>query len=526
TNGDIGYVLHVRETGSRAGYPDATWTSPPTTEVLADFDQITTPVIVGTPEVGVPLTVKEAPWTPAATNWGTEWYVNGVATGDGGNLIPSAGDIGATITAEVYGWSGTRAVDISPLSAPTAPVRANTYKLGAVTIGVVDLNRTVGATFTKPSASATLSYQWMINGSAIAGATKSTYLPEGGNWHKNLSVRITVSGSGYTTSAGVSNSELVRDGTLEEPGFPLAQIVPGEQVRVGATLHAESVGWNISGLKIRYKWLDLNAGPMNGTYGSTYTVKPADDHHQLYVFESVSAPHLKTLEWFGNDYKVNPGLISAHPTPLISGAVKVGSKLTAHPGSWSPSTVKLTYRWYRSGAAISGATRSTYTPTSSDLNRTIAVRVTGSKAAYTTVGESSAALVVAPGAFTKAPTPTISGTPVVGSVLTSRRGTWSPSSSVSYGYQWLANGIPIAGATGAAYRLASRDAGNQISLRITANKSAYTTTVRTSAPIAIILKKLTAGTPKITEMARVRVTGTLSGYAAALVYSAVSGRVS
>ncbi|MDQ1573044.1 MAG: hypothetical protein QOH44_603, partial [Actinomycetota bacterium] len=204
TNGDIGYVLHVRETGSRAGYPDATWTSPPTTEVLADFDQITTPVIVGTPEVGVPLTVKEAPWTPAATNWGTEWYVNGVATGDGGNLIPSAGDIGATITAEVYGWSGTRAVDISPLSAPTAPVRANTYKLGAVTIGIVDLNRTVGATFTKPSASATLSYQWMINGSAIAGATKSTYLPEGSNWHKNLSVRITVSGSGYTTSVGVS----------------------------------------------------------------------------------------------------------------------------------------------------------------------------------------------------------------------------------------------------------------------------------------------------------------------------------
>jgi hypothetical protein len=577
---DLGQTIDFETTATSTRLPTSTWSSPPTPKILLPFDTITTPVITGTPVVGVPLHATVPAWTPAASAYELQWFVNGTPVPYTGSATytPTASNLGASITVLVIGYSATRATATSPLSAPSRPVAESTFKLGTVKIGTVDLNRTVGATFTKPPASATLSYQWLINGSAIAGATKSTYLPEGSTWHKNLSVRITVSGSGYTTSVGASNSELVRNGTLEEPDFPLPQIVPGEQVRVGATLHAESVGWNIPGLKIRYKWLDLNAGPMDGTYGSSYTVKSADDHHKLYVFESVSAPHLKTLEWYGNDYTVNPGLISIHPIPLITGVVKVGSRLTAHPGSWSPSTVKLSYRWYRSGVAISGATRSTFTLTKSDLNRDIAVRVTGSKAGYTTVGESSAATAVAPGTFTKAATPTITGTPVIGSVLTSRRGTWSPSSSVSYGYQWLANGTPIAGATGAAYRLASRDAGNQISLRVTANKTAYTKAVRTSAPTAIILKKLTAGRPKITGTAkvggkltasvgtwtpgttfvftwyssrqptvalqtgdsssyspvaanrdhtiRVRVTGRLSGYAAALAYSAATGRVS
>ncbi len=42
--------------------------------------------------------------------------------------------------------------------------------------------------------------------------------------------------------------------------------------------------------------------------------------------------------------------------------------------------------------------------------------------------------------------PVVSGTPKVGSTLSATGGTWSPS-TVTLGYQWLADGVPVSGAT-------------------------------------------------------------------------------
>ena len=50
------------------------------------------------------------------------------------------------------------------------------------------------------------------------------------------------------------------------------------------------------------------------------------------------------------------------------------------------------------------------------------------------------------------PAPTISGTAAVGQTLTGAVGQWRPTPD-SFGYQWLADGIPIPNATGADYLL-------------------------------------------------------------------------
>ena len=81
--------------------------------------------------------------------------------------------------------------------------------------------------------------------------------------------------------------------------------------------------------------------------------------------------------------------LSAAPTPKISGTAKVGKKLTAKPGTWKPSGVKLTYQWKRSGATLKGATKSTYTLTKSDKGKKITVTVTGSKSGYLTAAKTS-----------------------------------------------------------------------------------------------------------------------------------------
>lgn len=50
----------------------------------------------------------------------------------------------------------------------------------------------------------------------------------------------------------------------------------------------------------------------------------------------------------------------------------------------------LTYQWYRSGVAISGATSSTYKLVTADKGTGIKVKVTGTKTGYTTVAKTSA----------------------------------------------------------------------------------------------------------------------------------------
>lgn len=59
----------------------------------------------------------------------------------------------------------------------------------------------------------------------------------------------------------------------------------------------------------------------------------------------------------------------------ISGSLAVNETLTATRGTWTVTPTTLAYQWLRNGAAISGATASTYTVRAADVGATIAVRI-------------------------------------------------------------------------------------------------------------------------------------------------------
>jgi hypothetical protein len=79
----------------------------------------------------------------------------------------------------------------------------------------------------------------------------------------------------------------------------------------------------------------------------------------------------------------------ASPDPLITGTAQVNQTLTANPGAWTPSPDKVSIRWYRSGKAISGATKATYKVTKADYKKAITVKVTASGSGYQTVTRTS-----------------------------------------------------------------------------------------------------------------------------------------
>lgn len=98
-------------------------------------------------------------------------------------------------------------------------------------------------------------------------------------------------------------------------------------------------------------------------------------------------------------------------------------------------------------------------------------------------------------------TPSISGTPRAGRVLTAQPGTWAPS-GVGVGYQWLADGGDIAGATGPTFAVTNAVAGKRLSVRVTGVLAGAASTVATSATTAPVTGVLKTVRPRIAGVAR------------------------
>jgi hypothetical protein len=108
--------------------------------------------------------------------------------------------------------------------------------------------------------------------------------------------------------------------------------------------------------------------------------------------------------------------------------------------------------------------------------------VTASNNGGSDTATSAAKLIKTPPKNTVAPT--ITGTPQVGRTLTCNKGTWTGSAPITYKYQWLRNGSPIAGATAASYVAKAADKSKFLSCKVTAKNVAGQAT-KTSAAVKV-----------------------------------------
>lgn len=81
--------------------------------------------------------------------------------------------------------------------------------------------------------------------------------------------------------------------------------------------------------------------------------------------------------------------------PSISGKRKAGKTLAAKPGTWTPKASSYTYRWYRNGTAIPGASKRTYKVKKSDKGRKISVRVQARRTGHPTGSAISSSVKIA-----------------------------------------------------------------------------------------------------------------------------------
>jgi hypothetical protein len=203
---------------------------------------------------------------------------------------------------------------------------------------------------------------------------------------------------------------------------------------------------------------------------------------------------------------VQPGRFTM-ATPTITGSAKVGSTLTAVPGTWSPTPASYRYAWKIDGVAVTGATSSTFTVPVSAAGKRVTATVTGLKQYY----ESSAtsAPTTATGTFT-APQPAIKGTAQVGRTLTVTRGTWSPTPS-SVEYVWKANGVTISTQASSTFVVPASAKGKRLTVTVVGSRTGYTKkSVMSPATSTVAAGTFTAPRPTISGTMRVGSTLTVS----------------
>jgi len=195
--------------------------------------------------------------------------------------------------------------------------------------------------------------------------------------------------------------------------------------------------------------------------------------------------------------------------PTVSGDLKVGKTLSVALGANYPGAVGTKFQWLREGKKIAKATKATYVATAADRGKKLSVSVTATrdgiaKAATKTspktvaIGFGVIALSTEPGARTE---PTSTGDSTVGSKLTAVLPDYT-TIGLTFGYQWIRNGVAITGATKSTYVLSAADLGKEIRISVTATKSGYTKLVVSGVCCDLI----TAGT--LNSLATPTISGT------------------
>ncbi len=363
-----------------------------------------TPVINDrTPVTDQKLSVNADGWTPVGVTLRQQWYrrsasgrIKAIPNATADAYQVRAGDVGYTLRVKVTGSSsGLRSV--SRFSAWTSKVAKAPF-LTAPTptvdgVARVGMPLTVVPGIWEPAVK--LKYRWYRvvpsgKSSAIKKATKSTYKLTASDKGKRLKVRVTGYRAGYLTTTRYS---AVTEAVL--PGMAGATPKISGVLRVDQELTANEQIWSPAEATFSYQWYARSrSGKVFKIAGATsrrYQVEGryAGDKVKVAV-TGHAADYASVTKTSGYTSTISKATFSTTHIPVITGTAQVGKTLTVTEGDWQP-TPTFSYGWYRSGAAITGATKASYTLVGKDKSKTITVKVTARRTGFVSVSTTSAA---------------------------------------------------------------------------------------------------------------------------------------
>lgn len=370
------------------------WCTPGGPPPTCTAHNLTAPTITGEIRVGKTATAAAGTWN-GATEFAFQWQRDRVDISGATSRTYAIGvaDSGHKLNVVVTGWSSLcdeavatsfQTNDVTPGN-PATGVRVSLQgqaKVGHVLTAVKE-------TSTTPCVTPTYGYQWLRDGSMIAGATGTSRTLTTADWSHDLAVGLSVSCPGYLTATAQSAPLSVGYGDKPETLVP--PTVSGT-VAVGNTLTVDHGTWSQDPALFTYGWF-RNGELVGGerTINNTYVVTADDLDSTLTVVVYASPAYHDEGSYSIAVGTVSPAgklaYASRHATAL-KGTNKVGHRLSLTHShafivrAFSRDATSLKYVWLRGSKVISGASKNTYLITKSDRGQKIRVRIYGVRAGY------------------------------------------------------------------------------------------------------------------------------------------------
>jgi len=268
---------------------------------------------------------------------------------------------------------------------------------------------------------------------------------------------------------------------------------------VGSTLRAVANTWDYTAT-LSYQWL-RNSQPIANARSTDYVVTTDDANSLISVRVSASKSSLPAASSTSVAVLVsNPQL----PSASITGYSRVGATLIGNPVANATTTVS--YKWLRDGRAITGATQPTYTPTSTDLLKSISLITTVRQSGFPLVTSTSSARVIQLGVLEK-PELTIAGTASMGNTVLINAQIPAGAKAT---YQWFRDSKLISGYSRDEYKIKAEDVNTLLTAKINLTRLAYAPVTVSSAEVKVDAGELTK-TPTPTISGTAALNKTLTG---------------
>jgi hypothetical protein len=438
-------------------------------------------------------TLKAVPtgWSTPKLTYKYQWYrgASKISGATSSTYKPTTSDRGSllkvSITASRSGFPSKSAESAAAnytLTASTVPVITGTAQVGQS----LSVNTPTYSTVGGAAPSATVSYQWYRSGSAISGATSSTYALVSADYGKKMTVKVTGSLDGYIAHAQTSASTATVVKGIIAGSLAAPVVNHGESLVLTASLPGGSV--TEVGTKVSYQWY-RGSSAISGSNKSTKTLTSSDYGKTISVRATITKSNYTTVTRYSTpvDYTVyvNPA------KPVIIDELAIGQEIgvdeyivTAAGDTISGANYTDTYQWYRNSSAISGATAAGYTLTASDIGKAITVKMTVtipgflSKSATSSATQKIGSSTTSLAGWDAQDQATVSKSGLVLSVAS----TGITETGTTQKYQWYRGSSAISGATSMSYTLKSSDIGKLVWVKVTTSKSTFTTIVKSSEP--------------------------------------------
>jgi alpha-tubulin suppressor-like RCC1 family protein len=340
---------------------------------------------------------------------------------------------------------------------------------------------TASFSVTTAGGTAPLSYQWLREGTAIAGATGSSYTTAATE-DADTGARFTVTVSNATGSVTSNPATLT---VTPRPVAPMVAQQPLPATVDEGQTATFSVQASSNNSTPTYQW-KRNGADISGATTASYTTAAAasgDDGTQFTVAVSNNAGTTQSTV----------ALLSVRTAPRI-GTQPQGAALFV--GQTATFTVAATgtgpmgYQWLRNGMAIAGAVAASHTTGTlvlGDHGASYTVQVSNSVG---TVLSALASLSVS----VPPVAPSITGEPQDSTVLSGRTAAFTvvAAGTAPLGYQWRLNGNPINGANAASYTTPA--------LAWTASLGAYSVMVSNAMGSATSRNATLTVTPRVVQV--------------------------